>query len=222
MQTVDILRGVTVILLVIAAGLAVGDWIAVHQRLFHLEYLLKPATMAVLVAAAAVADLGPEKPWVVAALVFGLLGDIGLMLSSGPADPPFLAGLGAFLVGHVCYLVAFAGVGLNGLAIFAGLLVVSGIAGLTLPAVLRGAARSAGRLFAGIVAGYAATLAAMTVLGVGTAIVATAVGAVAFLCSDTLIARDRFVAPVRHGNVLIILTYHLAQFLILIGLIANA
>jgi uncharacterized membrane protein YhhN len=47
---------------------------------------------------------------------------------------------------------------------------------------------------------------------------ATAVGGVSFLCSDTLIARDRFVARVPHGKVLIIVTYHLAQFLILIGL----
>ena len=73
-------------------------------------------------------------------------------------------------------------------------------------------------MFAGIVGGYAATLAAMTVLGFGTAITATAIGAVSFLCSDTLIARDRFVAHIPHGKVLIIVTYHLAQFLILIGL----
>jgi uncharacterized membrane protein YhhN len=213
---------VTVVLLVIAAVLAVGDWVAVHLRLFRVEYLLKPATLAVLVAAAVTADLGSEQPWVVAALVFGLLGDVGLMLSSGRTDLPFLAGLGAFLVGHICYLVAFAQVGLNGLATVGGLLVVGGIAGLMLPAVLRGAAASAGRLFAGVVAGYALTLAAMTVLGVGTAIVATAVGAVAFLCSDTLLGRDRFVAPVPRGKLLVIVTYHLAQFLILIGLIGSA
>jgi uncharacterized membrane protein YhhN len=221
MQTVGILRAMTatVTLLVIAGVLAVGDWVAVDQRLYHLEYLLKPGTLAVLTAAAVVADLGDVKPWVVGALVLGLLGDVGLMLSDGSTDPPFVAGLGSFLFGHVCYVIAFGIVGLGGLATFAGLLVVGGIAGLTLPAVLRGAARSAGPVFAGIVGGYAATLAAMTVLGVGTGLVATAIGAVSFLCSDTLIARDRFVEPVPHGKVLIIVTYHLAQFLILIGLV---
>jgi uncharacterized membrane protein YhhN len=209
---------VTVTLLVIAGVLAVGDWAAVHLRLFHLEYLLKPATLAALVAAAVVADLGDIKPWVVAALALGLLGDVGLMISDGSTDPPFLAGLGAFLFGHICYVIAFVALGVHGLATLAGLLVTAGIAGLMLPAVLRGAARSAGGVFAGIVGGYAAALAAMTVLGVGTGIVATAIGAVSFLCSDTLIARDRFVAPVRHGKVLIIVSYHVAQFLILIGL----
>jgi uncharacterized membrane protein YhhN len=209
---------VTVTLLVIAGLLAVGDWAAVQQRLIHLEYLLKPGTMVLLIAAAVVADLGDIKPWVVAALVLGLLGDIGLMLSDGSTDPQFLAGLGSFLFGHICYVIAFVGVGLHGLATLAGLLVTAGIAGLSLPAVLRGAARSAGSVFAGIVGGYAAMLATMTILGFGTAITATAVGAVSFLCSDTLIARDRFVARVPHGKVLIIVTYHLAQFLILIGL----
>jgi uncharacterized membrane protein YhhN len=224
MQTVGILPRVTAtgVLLVIAAVLAVGDWVAVHQRRRHLEYLLKPGTLVVLVAAAIVADLGPEQPWVVGALVLGLLGDVGLMLSSGSTDPPFIAGLGSFLFGHICYLIAFAIVGLDGLATIAGLLVSGGIAGLALPAVLRGAARSAGVVFAGIVGMYASALAAMTVLGVGTGIVAVAVGATSFLCSDTLIARERFVAPVRHGKVLIIVTYHLAQFLILIGLTYGA
>lgn len=212
----------TAVLLVIAAVLAVGDWVAVHQRLHHLEYLLKPGTLVVLAAAAVAADLGPEQPWVVGALVLGLLGDVGLMLSSGDTDPPFIAGLGSFLFGHICYVIAFAIVGIDGLATLAGLLVAGGIAGLALPAVLRGAARSAGVVFAGIVGLYASVLAAMTVLGVGTAIVATAVGAVSFLCSDTLIARERFVAPVRHGKVWIIVTYHVAQFLILIGLVYGA
>lgn len=209
----------TVVLLLIAGLFAVGDWVAVQHRLYHLEYLLKPGTLLLLSIAATVADLGSEKPWVVAALVLGLLGDIGLMLSDGEVDPPFVAGLGAFLFGHICYVIAFAIVGLNGLAILAGLFMAGGIAGLALPAVLRGAARAAGGVFAGIVALYAAVLAAMAVIGVGTAIVATAAGAVSFLCSDTLIARERFVAPVQHGTLLIIITYHLAQFLILIGLV---
>jgi uncharacterized membrane protein YhhN len=213
---------VTVTLLVVAAALALGDWAAVHLRLVHLEYLLKPATLALLVASAAVADLGAAKPWVVGALVFGLLGDVGLMLSDGRPDPPFLAGLGAFLIGHVWYLVAFAEAGLHALQLLAGLLVVAGVAGLALPAVLRGAARSAGRGFAGLVAGYAAVLSTMTVLGVGTGLIATAIGAVLFLVSDTLIARERFVRPVRHGPLTVIVTYHLAQFLILIGLIGAA
>jgi uncharacterized membrane protein YhhN len=213
---------VTVTLLILAAVLAVGDWIAVQQRLFRMEYVFKPATLAALAATAAVANLGDAKPWVFAALVFGLIGDVGLMLSEGRSDPPFLIGLGAFLIGHGWYIVAFLRTGVRGWYVLSGLLVVAGIAGLALPAVLRGAARSAGRPFAMIVAFYASALSAMTVLGVGTGLVTVAVGAVLFLISDTLIARQRFVRPVPNGDVLIIVTYHLAQFLILVGLIRAA
>jgi uncharacterized membrane protein YhhN len=186
---------VTVTLLVVAAALAVGDWVAVAQRLFRVEYLLKPATLAVLIGAASTADLAPAvKPWVIVALVCGLLGDIGLMLSADEdADPPFLAGA----------------------------LVVIGVAALALPRVLRGATRAAGRPFGYVVAGYAAVLAAMAVLAVGTGQVATAIGGVLFLASDALIAHDRFVARVWRGPLLVIISYHLAQFLILIGLIRS-
>lgn len=210
----------TLALLIAAAVIALGDWAAVNERLFRLEYVLKPLTLVLLIAAATSADLGVAQPWVLAALVFGLLGDIGLMLSrSAEADAPFIGGLAAFLVGHICYIVGFLRVGVRSLDLLAGLLVALGVAGLALPAVLRGAARAAGRQFAAIVGAYSAVLAAMTVLAVGTGIVATAIGGVLFLASDTLIARERFVAPVRHGSLLVIVTYHLAQFLILVGLI---
>jgi uncharacterized membrane protein YhhN len=212
---------VTVSLLVVAAALAVGDWVAVQQRFFRVEYALKPATLAVLIAAAVSADLGDTKAWVVAALVFGLAGDIGLMLSSGRTDRPFIVGLAAFLAGHLCYQVAFVVAGLHGLESLAGLLIVGGMAGLVLPDVLSGARRRAGREFSYVVAAYAAVLALMAVLAVGTGIIPTAFGGVLFLVSDMLIARGRFVAPVRYGKLLVIVTYHLAQFLILIGLIAS-
>lgn len=212
----------TVTLLVVAAGIAIGDWIAVHLRLFRIEYALKPLTLAVLVAAAATADLGDPKPWVVAALVLGLVGDVGLMLSDGSSDGPFLAGLGAFLLGHVAYLVAFGIAGVRGIDVLAGFLIALGVAALALPPVLRGAARAAGRPFAVLVAGYAAVLAAMTTLAVGTGLLATAAGGALFLISDTLIARQRFVARIPHGDVLVMVTYHLAQALILIGLITAA
>lgn len=213
----------TVVLLAVAAGLAVVDWIAVQLRLFRVERLAKPATLALLVAAAAVADLAAPKVWVVAALAFGLAGDVGLLLSrdDGPPDAPFLAGLGAFLVGHACWIVAFARYGPSGLDVLAGALIVGGIAGLWLPDVLRGAAGSAGTAFAWVVLGYATALAAMAVLAVGTAVVATAVGGILFVASDTMLARERFATPVPYSRLLVIVTYHLAQGLMLFGLIRS-
>jgi uncharacterized membrane protein YhhN len=214
----------TVTLLVLTAAVAVGDWAAVSRRLVHAELLLKPLTLALLIAAAATADLGSAKPWVLAALAFGLVGDIGLMLSRDDAavpDGPFLVGLGSFLLGHVCYIVAFIQHGVHPLSTLAGVLIVAGVASLALPQVLRGAHRTAGPQLTGVVAGYAAALAAMSVLAVGTSKVVTAVGGVAFLASDCVLAFERFVRPVPRGKLTVIVTYHVAQLLIVIGLIRH-
>ncbi len=215
----------TATLFVIAALAAIGDWLAVWQRFFRIEYLLKPLTLVLLIAATASADLPEIKVWVLAALVLGLIGDVALMLSkddAGRLDGAFLIGLAAFLAGHVCYLAAFARYGLGGLQMLAGLLVVVGSAALTLPRVLSGAKRAGGQELMAVVGTYAAVLAAMAVLAVGTKSVLTAVGGLLFLGSDTVLAWERFVKPVRGGPVVVIVSYHLAQALIVLGLIAGS
>ena len=212
----------TVVLLAVTGAVALGDWFAVQRHLFRLEYLLKPLTMVALIAAAATADLPVIKVWMVAALAFGLLGDVGLMLSDKSAtkpDLPFMLGLGSFLVGHICYLAAFARYGIHGKALIAGCLVVGGAALLVLPKVLAGAVRAGGRELAAVVALYAAALSGMAILAIGTTAVATAVGGLLFLGSDMLIALERFVVRIRAGSLLVIVTYHAAQVLILVGLV---
>lgn len=218
----------SVLLFVLAGVVAVLDWVTVDRRLFRLEYLFKPATVALLIGAAVSAHLGTSEPWVLAALGFGLVGDVSLLVArdgdlmlagDGEPDVPLLVGLGAFLLGHVCYVVGFVRSGVHPVPLLAGVLVAGGIAGLTLPQVLRGALSAAGRTFAVVVAGYAAVLATMAAFAAGTQLVATAIGGVLFLLSDTLIARGRFVAPVPRGPLLVIVSYHLAQFLLVLGLV---
>lgn len=214
----------TATLFLLTAVCAVGDWFAVARRYFRIEYVLKPLTLVLLIAAAASADLPGTKAWVLAALVLSLAGDVALMLSRdepGGLDARFLLGLAAFLAAHVCYLAAFTRYGVRGLQLLAGVLIVAGVAALTLPRILVRVHRIGGRELTAIVGAYAAVLAAMTVLAVGTASVLTAVGGVLFLASDTTLAHDRFVRRVEHGPVLVIVTYHLAQLLIVLGLIRH-
>src|SRR2546429_181568 len=80
---------------------ALLDWLAVSRGIRALEYVAKPATLLSLLAYAA---FGHASPWLVAALVFSLLGDIFLLLPAGL----FLARLGAFLVAHLAYIRAVA------------------------------------------------------------------------------------------------------------------
>jgi uncharacterized membrane protein YhhN len=48
---------------------------------------------------------------------------------------------------------------------------------------------------------------------------AVSVGAILFLVSDSLIAYNTFVAPTPHSDLVTMVTYHLAQFGIILGLI---
>lgn len=213
----------TAALLVLTALIAVVDWVAVDRGRHDVERIAKPLTLVALIAVALSADLGDAKVWVIAALVFGLAGDIALMYAKDdesadePVDAAFLAGLGSFLAGHVCYIVAFTRYGLDGWQLLAGVLVVGGIAALALPAVIRGANRQGGQQLAGAVGIYAGALGAMAVLGVGTGTLAAA-GGVLFLASDSILARERFVAPFPRGPLAVIVTYHLAQALIVVGM----
>ena len=212
----------TTVLLLLTAVVAIVDWVAVARDTRTLELAAKPLTLALLIAATVFADVGPAKPWLVAALALGLLGDVFLMFSdesSSSADSAFMAGLGSFLAGHLAYIVAFTRHGTHGWQMLAGALVVGGVSALAVPRVLHGARDRGGSALAGAVGAYAAALGAMTVLGFGTAAVATALGALLFLVSDTAIAWQRFVHPLMRGPLLVIVTYHLAQLLIVVGLI---
>lgn len=218
----------TVILLIVAGVLALGDWIAVAFHRTRVEYVLKPATLAVLVAVAVLAHVDHNvRPWLIAALALGLAGDTALMVSRGDEpDGAFLGGLGAFLLGHACYVMAFLQFGVTWKYLLSGALVTIGIAALALPAVLRGANRTGGHELAVVVSVYALLLGATATLAVGTDSIAVAVGGVLFLVSDTLLARERFVGPVRPaspvvGPIAVIVSYHAAQGLILLGLITN-
>jgi uncharacterized membrane protein YhhN len=46
-------------------------------------------------------------------------------------------------------------------------------------------------------------------------------GAVLFLSSDLLLAWNKFVNPVRHGPLLIMVTYHLGQLALLAGAVGQ-
>lgn len=76
-------------------GSLLADWDLGHT-------VCKPLLLPLL-AAYAVERGAPRL--LIAALFFGWCGDVLLMFD---ADPAFLAGMGGFAVGHVCYLVLFA------------------------------------------------------------------------------------------------------------------
>lgn len=217
------MSAVVVVPVAVALGIsAVTDWVAVARQRRAVELAAKPLTLALLIGLAATLDLGSAKGWVLAALALGLIGDVALLFSPDEADEgldaAFLAGLTAFLLGHIAYLGAFAARGVHGWQAAAGTLVVVGASALVVPRVLRGARLAGGMELAVVVAIYAAVLAIMVVLAFATGAIATAIGGLVFLASDTTLAWNRFVQRLVRGPLIVIVTYHVAQVLIVAGL----
>ncbi len=206
------------VLLGAAAALAAGDW---WSRLRHrqvVEYVCKPATLALLLAVALTLDPDSSamRSWFVAGLACSLAGDILLML---PRDR-FAAGLGAFLLGHVAYIAGFWASGwIRGPRLAIGLLVIL-VAIVPLGVrIVRGARRTQ-PVLAPPVAAYIAVISVMVVSAVGSGRALAIIGAALFAGSDSLIGWTRFVAPVRGAPVAIMITYHVGQALLVLSLVA--
>lgn len=201
-------------LLFVAFGVAVVDWVAVARAHRHLEQVAKPATMAMLVGAAAL--LSGTHPALQAAVTVGLaLCGAGDVLLLDP-DRWFVAGLGAFLLGHLAYIVGFALVLDSPVGILAGVAVVA--AGIAVIGVrILAAVRRGDRALVVPITAYIGVLSAMVVVAWGTGSPVAAAGALLFFVSDATLAWNRFVRPLPQGRFVVIVTYHLAQLLLVIA-----
>ncbi len=205
----------TDVLLVVAGCFAVGNW---YSRLVNsrpLEFLTKPTVTALLAIAACTLDVrnASARPWFVAALVLSFVGDVCLML---PKEQ-FIAGLGAFLLGHVAYIVGFARAGLHANATLIGAVVVAVLIAPVGRTVLRAARLQEPKLVVPVTM-YMFVIAAMVSSAIGSTQAWAIGGAALFAFSDSLIAWTRFVRPLRWSGVAIMVTYHLGQFGLLISL----
>jgi len=197
---------------------AVVDWIAVRRNDLRLERVAKPATLAVLIVATAVAWSGDFDQRFVAtmvALVLSLAGDVFLM---GQRDR-FVPGLIAFFGAHVAYIVAFGGAVLSPYSVFLGTTLV--LVGGPLFLAIRQGLRRKGKselIFPVLAYVFVISLMVLTALTspganewTRSSIIAAAVGALLFYCSDALIGLHRFVRELPWAPVTIMVTYHLGQ-----------
>jgi uncharacterized membrane protein YhhN len=216
----------TYIPILIAFILAILNWIAAERQIKPLEYVTKPATMlALLWWIGSSVGLGGSMLWFSLGVIFCLAGDVFLMI---PRDM-FIFGLVAFLLGHICYMV-----GLNNqapfinfwgvifivvLAVFIGWLypklvkglVAKGKSGLKIPVLIYS-----------LVISLMVFSAFMTWMRPGWSVPAAlsvSLGAVLFFASDSMLAWDRFIVPLPHGRLKVMMTYHLGQFGIILGAI---
>ncbi len=158
--------------------------------LVWLKWIAKPLASASFVATAVLRG-ALETTYgvvIVVALVLGLVGDVLLIPKSKQA---FLAGIGAFLLGHVGFCVGFVvrGVDLGWAAAAALLLVPVGLV------VGRWLMPSVPDKLRGAVVAYIVVISTMLMLAVGAAAHGATIllgAALLFYCSDLSVALDRF------------------------------
>lgn len=173
------------------------------------------AAMAVLLACAAAAHpIRREARWLVPALILSAVGD--WLLAIPWWEPSFVAGLSAFLLAHLCFLAALLPLAVRSRSrlIGAGVVAVSCLALLTWfwPGLVRDGMTVP-------VTVYVAVLGAMVcaALLAGLPTHWTAIGAVCFAVSDSMIAISRFVLGNEALAVPVWWAYAAAQLLITAG-----
>lgn len=201
----------TAVLLALAAVAASIDWWAVATDRLGVEFLAKPGVIICLIGVALAIEIDPggasnvERGIIVAALGASLVGDVVLMTP----DARFEAGLAAFLLAHVLYIVALVPDFEIGPGLVAAMVIVAVGFGVA-PQLLR-AVRPHGQLITAAVTVYIVMVSSMGIVAAGTGLAVTALGGALFVVSDALLGWGRFVGPAPGGRVLVHVTYHLGQ-----------
>ncbi len=188
-----------------------------------LQFITKPLLMPVL----AIIFLHQNEirkslhgRWVPAALFFSWAGDVLLMFQEKIHDF-FLFGLTAFLIAHIFYIIFFHSVRFNAgistrLVLFLPVMVyyavlifwlLPGLGDMKIPVIIYG-----------LVISFMLVLALhMQYLRNKTAGTLMASGAVLFVISDSILAVNKFYSPFPPAGAMIMLTYGIAQYLIVNG-----
>jgi uncharacterized membrane protein YhhN len=202
---------------------------ALWKKWNRLEYVAKPAVMVILfIWLWTSVGLSGASLWFGIGVLLSLTGDVLLMIS---LDRLFLAGLVAFLLAHIAYLVGF-NIPVPELSVWG--LIMAVVIGL-------GSARITRRIVASLVSKgqtrmrlpiivYNAVISFMLLAAMmklvdadwnSSAAILVSLGAFLFYLSDIILAWHKFVAPIQNGRIYNIGAYHLGQIMLIAGVIAQ-
>lgn len=222
--------------IIIIILLAVLDWIAAERSWKSMEYVVKPATMlAILWWIWLSTGWGGSMLWFSLGVIFCLAGDIFLMI---PREM-FIFGLLVFLLGHICYILGLNGVppyiNLVGLVLLVWLENIFAISTIVIlviylawlyPKLARGLTERGKKALKVPVLVYSIVISLMVYSALMTwnrtgwsavAACSVSIGAVLFFASDSMLAWDRFINPLSHARLRVMITYHLGQIGIVLG-----
>ena len=214
-------------LLIAALILAALEALALQKDLPRLETVAKPAVMiALFLWLWTSVGLNGSLLWFELGVLFSLAGDVLLMIS---LDRFFLAGLVAFLFAHAAYIIGLNTpipalsawslllaviIGINGVRVMRRILAplaAQGQSHLRIPLLMYGMVISI-MLLSAMMKLTDTSWNALAALLVG-------MGAFLFYMSDVILAWMKFVAPVRHGRIYTMLSYHLGQIALIAGVV---
>ena len=208
---------------------AILDWLAVWRGWRRVAYIAKPLTILLLFSwLVSRTGLQGSALWFGVGLLFSLAGDVFLML------PPrfFMAGLASFSLVHLAYLAGFLapcpGEGFLGvLALGVAILVA---ATLVIKRIVSAQINRGLKRLVPPTVFYAILISLMLVSALWTLLrsdwsmwnaVLVSLGAILFYSSDLTNAWIRFVNPMRGGRVVVMITYHIGQVLLIGGVVLN-
>lgn len=211
------MTGTVTALLAATLVVAAVDWWAVGTDRRRVEYVAKPLTMVVLIAAALALDPADStaRTWFVVALVLSLAGDVFLML---PRDL-FVPGLASFLLGHVAYIVGLLSMETSPSGLATGVAIIVVALPLLGSRILRAVRDGDEPELAIPVSAYILVISAMVIAAGASGSPIALAGAVSFYASDALIAWTRFIQPLAWGRVAVMVTYHAAQVALVASLL---
>ncbi|WP_338645251.1 lysoplasmalogenase [Flavobacterium sp. KS-LB2] len=188
-------------------------------------WFLKPFLLPFLILAVFLHERFTTKKVLLTALTLSWIGDIILMFAD-KGELYFIAGLIAFLLSHIFYIVLFSKqlkiylkkskmifwIGVTAIAFYLivmMLLLLPSLGDLKIPVFV-----------------YALTISIMLLFALKgfmnwhkPASIYILIGAIVFVASDSILAFDKFYAPIQYSSFLIMTTYLTAQYLIVIGIL---
>ena len=199
----------TLICIVAVTGLLVAERLA--RPVAHAVFKLGASSAFVLVALSLDATASVYGGWILAALALGWLGDAALLSRRRGA---FLAGLGVFLIAHLCFAVAFC-TGAFSVGAFVVSLAPALVVGIV---VARWLWPHLGAAYRGPVSAYLVAILLMCAAAAGYSAATgrwqVLLGAVMFAASDVAVARDRFVVRSFRNRAWGLPAYYLAQLIL--------
>lgn len=210
--------------LIFFVAIAITDLVAVTFNMAIVNFIAKPLLIPALVVY--YLNATQHKSFLfLAALFFCWLGDVLLMF---PGELYFMAGLGAFLTGHMLYILCYRkfrmeGSGLNGpqRVRYALPIVLAGTGLVTILFPHLGSLQIPVMVYALVIT----VMALQALFRYGhtgkLSFVLVFCGAISFMISDSLLAINKFMHPLPLSGLAIMLTYILAQYLIVEGVLKH-